>query len=302
MQAVTRPTPTCHPPLHQKQVTTARIAIPVAGLGTFKMTQENIVKASRHQFRLIDTAKAYGNEHEIGTALRSYYPKPIVITKLFEKNVMSEQAMREAVNDSTQKLGQAPDLVLVHAPYFRVNMKVVFQELEKMKNEGLFKEYGSSNFDLDQMKYLVNELMITPALNQVEYHVDYQRRELLEFCKQHSIVVQAYRPLAGGKLWGNESAEKKERMAKLEKIAAHYNCGVPELLYTWIAQEGMAMVAKVSSEEHQKEYLNSGRFEIGKEDLEEIRRMNRGEAGRTCTRDDWTVPFTNEVKATWSKL
>lgn len=278
-------------PIIKREIQSQRIALPLAGLGSFKMEQARLVEGLKKGFKLIDTAKAYGNEEDIKTAIRiSGLDQVQVITKLFNPNVQSLEKLRGAVLDSNQKLGQVPEIFLIHGPYPDVHMLSMLHELEALKKEGKVKNWGVSNFDIEHLEVLIkNDL--TPVLNQVEYHPYFQRPELLDFCKAHNIILQAYRPLAEGKVLNDPA---------ILSLAWQHNVSPATLVYSWLAQQDIAIVTKVSSGEHQDEYANSGLIKLTDQQLKAMAALHVADGkGRTCTKGGWYVPFTEDVLRMW---
>ena len=165
-------------------------------------------------------------------------------------------------------------------------------EIEILKKQGFIKEWGVSNFEAIHLQQLIEKGFI-PALNQIEYHPFFQRLKLLAFCKQQDILVQAYRPLAKGRVFENPT---------LQSIAARHTTSTATLVYSWLAQQAIAIVTKVSSLEHQREYAESGKIHLSDEEMQEIAAINYPEeTGRSCTTGGWFVPFDEEVAMKWKE-
>lgn len=276
------------------------IHVPVAGLGTLHLEKQALVSGLKRGFRCIDGAKAYPkNEDMIGEAICESGVDPntiTVITKVYNPNVVSRKALRDAVTDSVRKLRKTVDFALFHAPYPEMPLVSLIEELENLQKEGQIIHWGTSNFSQEHLEFMLNleSPHITnnfkPALNQVEYHPYFQRSDLRDFCQQHGIVLQAYRPLAEGKVLSDPV---------LVSLGAKYKVDVAQIVYAWLAQQGIAIVTKVSSDAHQQEYADAAKLSLTDEDMNLIGSLNRGEAGRTCTKGGWFVEFTPNVKNHW---
>lgn len=265
------------------------------GLGTLRLTQPALVAGLRRGFRCIDAAKAYQNEAMIRAAIAESGVDPsdlTVITKLHNPTVVSRQTLRGAVVDSTAQLGRVPEFVLFHGPYPTMPLVALIQELQQLQNEGAVKDWGVSNFSREHLEFLVS-LGYKPALNQVEYHPYFQRPELREYCRDHGIILQAYRPLAEGKVLTDPV---------LIELGRKHQVDPAQVVYAWLDTLGLAMVSKVSSANHQREYLDSNSLTLTEADMTAIANLNKGEVGRTCSKGGWLVPFTDEVKAQWQGL
>lgn len=268
-----------------------KISIPLHGIGTLRLEQQSLEQGLRNGLRVVDTAKAYGNEEMVGNVIKKFPESATVITKLYRPNCENKQTLRNAVQDSIKKLGKVPEFFLIHGPYPDVNMLSLLAELELMKEEQLVKEWGVSNFDTEHLEVITDHHGFVPALNQVEYHPLFQRANLLKFCKFHRIIMQAYRPLCEGKILEDPT---------IKKIANAHNVNAAAVVYSWLAQQQIPMVAKVSSDEHQKEYLTQSSLALSDAEMNEIAVLNQPDGkGRTCTKGGWFVPFSEEIKRKW---
>jgi 2,5-diketo-D-gluconate reductase B len=269
-----------------------RLSVPVAGLGTLKLSQSALVAGLQNGFRCVDSAKAYQNEAMIRAAIAESGVPPnevTVITKLFNHNVVSRQTFRDALTDSTVQLGKIPEVVLFHGPYPTMPLVALILELEQLQSVGAVKAWGVSNFSREHLEFLAS-LGYEPALNQVEYHPYFQRPDLRDYCQEHGIVLQAYRPLAEGTVLADPI---------LLELGRKYQVNPAQVVYAWLAQQGLAIVTKVSSEAHQREYLESAKLTLSDDDMGAIAQLNKGEPGRTCKKGGWLESFTDVVRAQW---
>ena len=278
----------------ERKIKSSKLSIPWAGIGTARLESNSLISSLKKGFTLIDTAKAYENEEMVGAVLSQIEDKNsiIVITKLFRPNLENKQILKEAVLDSIKKIGKIPDIFLIHGPYPDVHMVAMIKEIELLQKEGFVKDWGVSNFDIEHLEILIRNKLI-PVINQIEYHPFFQRKELLHFCKKHNIIVQAYRPIAQGKVLEDDT---------IKKIATKCNISPANLVYSWLEQQDMAVVTKVASDEHQDEYAKSQKINLDTEDIQAITALNKGEMGRTCKKGGWLVPFTQEIKEIWETL
>ena len=281
------------PTLKMRSLLFKDLLLPMASLGTYNLEKSNLIEGLKNGFQLVDTAKAYGNEELVGLAIKEsgiQSNSVKVITKLFRPNLENRETLRKAVADSIEKIGKAPLIVLIHGPYPDVSMLSLIRELEFMKQEGKIQHWGVSNFDIEHLNVLVTNKLI-PALNQVEFHPFFQRLELLKYCEQHGIVLQAYRSIAQGKALENFT---------IKSIAEKHKVSPATLIYSWFAQQNIPVVAKVSSLEHQNEYAESGQIFLSEEEMQKISLINYPEEkGRTCIKGGWFTPFTEEIASKW---
>jgi diketogulonate reductase-like aldo/keto reductase len=177
-------------------------AIPQLGLGVWKVrpgseTRVAVSAALAAGYRHVDTASAYGNERDVGAALReSGVPRAdvFVTTKLWNDDQGYDSALR-AFDDSLAKLGlDYVDLYLVHWPVPGRRLDS-WRALERLSSEGRARAIGVSNFLVPHLQELLAVANVPPAANQIELHPFLQRRETVAFCQRHGIVVEAYSPL-----------------------------------------------------------------------------------------------------------
>lgn len=219
-----------------------------------------------------------------------YLNRVSVVTKLHAPCLQSRSTLESAVHDSVSKLGKIPEFTLIHGPYPDVNMIYMMDILEGMKKSSVIKEWGVSNFSHEHLDFLDGH-HLRPVLNQVEYSPYFHQRDLLDYCRQHSIALQAYRPLAEGKVLLDPT---------IIQLATKYHVSPASLVYSWLSQQDIAIVSKVSSELHQNEYAMSGDIKLSAEDTLLMESLHKADgSGRTCTKGGWFVPFTAEVELNW---
>ena len=209
-------------------VTTAAIAlntgarIPQIGLGVWQSprgagTRHAVATALRLGYRHVDTARIYGNEADVGAAVRaSGLPRDevFVTTKLWNADQGHDQALR-AFDESLERLGlDYVDLYLLHWPVAGQRLDS-WRALERLHAERRARAIGVSNFLRPHLEELLGRAQVVPAVDQIELSPFLQRRETVAFCRQHGIAVEAYSPLTRGERLDHpvviEVARKVER-------------------------------------------------------------------------------------------
>jgi diketogulonate reductase-like aldo/keto reductase len=179
--------------------------MPLLGLGTYHVPQgkagvETVKFALKVGYRLIDTASLYGNEREVGEAVReSGIPREevFVTTKLWNDDHGYDRAVR-ACERSLKQLGlEYIDLYLIHWPVAGLR-KETWEAMVDLKKEGKCRSIGVSNYTIRHLQELMGGSPVLPSVNQVEFNPFLYQKELLEFCESKSIALEAYRPLANG--------------------------------------------------------------------------------------------------------
>src|SRR5581483_10236114 len=186
--------------------------IPAVGLGTMTLKEaagvEMITQALKLGYRHLDTAQAYGNEREVGEALRASGVKRdevFITTKIFRDRLMPGEFER-AVDESIDRLQvQFVDLVLIHWPNPEVPLPGTIASLCSVKRAGKTKNIGVSNFTvalIEQATRIADEPIST---NQIEVHPFIDQDKVIAACNKHGISVTAYCPIARGHVPGNET-------------------------------------------------------------------------------------------------
>ncbi|MGM7679677.1 aldo/keto reductase [Microbacterium sp. A94] len=181
--------------------------IPQLGYGVFLVPQEETEKAVSEAlevgYRHIDTAAIYGNEEGVGAAIAKSgiaREELFITTKLWNDRHDGDEP-NKAIAESLEKLGiDQVDLYLVHWPTpAKDNFVHAFAKLVELREQGLTRSIGVSNFLVPHLERVVKETGVTPAVNQIELHPAYQQREVVAWAADHGIRIEAWGPLGQGK-------------------------------------------------------------------------------------------------------
>lgn len=225
------------------------VAVPAVGLGTYELTGDALAPVVRAAlgagYRAFDTASFYGNEVELGAALLdSGLPRDeyLVTTKVW-KDAHGTGPATASVRDSLERLGGARlgwvDIALIHWPCPELDLYVeTWRALQALRDEGLVRVIGVSNFLPEHLQRLFDETGEWPALNQVELHPAFQQRALTDFHAEHGIVTQAWRPL------GNGSVLKDPTVVA---TADRLGCTPAQLVLSWSVQRGNLVLPRTSN-------------------------------------------------------
>lgn len=249
--------------------------IPIAGFGTYQSTGlqgiQSVKDALANGYRLIDTAAKYENEEAVGKGiLESGISREeiIVTTKIWRENLGYDKT-KIAFEESRTKLGlDYIDLYLIHWPANARNYKNwqktnadTWRAMEELQSEGKIKSIGVSNFWHEHLEELFQTANVIPAVNQIEFHPGYWQPELTEFCKMQGIAVEAWSPLARGKVFGNKI---------LEAIANKHNKSVSQICLRWVIQHDVIVISKSNTTKRIAENIDLFDFELTKEEMEQI--------------------------------
>ncbi len=235
--------------------------LPVLGFGTYKAIDgagtRSVLEALEMGYRLIDTAAKYGNEIEVGKAIKDSNlarEEIIITTKLWREQLGYEQTLR-AFEQSLQKLGlNYIDLYLIHWPANEKNYGKGWQKanaeawraMQTLQASGKIKSIGVSNFWTEHIDALLQTAEVLPAVNQVEFHPGYWQPDLVNYCKDKGIAVQAWSPLARGLVSGNKV---------LQQIAVTHHKNTAQVCLRWAIQHEVIVIPKSTNSQRIKENM-----------------------------------------------
>jgi diketogulonate reductase-like aldo/keto reductase len=241
------------------------VEIPYLGLGTYNIRGSKEVERVLHfafdvGYRLIDTAAAYYNEEEIGKAIKSStIPREeIFITTKLDNPDHGYNSTLKAFEISLKKLDcDYIDLYLIHWP---INKKrnESWKAMEKLYEQGICKAIGVSNYTIRHLEELFNNSSMIPAVNQVEFNPFVFQPELLNFCNEHKILLEAYTPIARGRRFDNPA---------LKKITLKYKKTSAQVMLRWSLQHNVIVIPKSSDEKRIKENADIFDFNLNEEDM-----------------------------------
>jgi 2,5-diketo-D-gluconate reductase A len=215
----------------------------------------------------------YRNEEGIGRAIRDSgiaRDELYITTKLWNGE---QPHARDALGRSLDKLGlDHVNLYLVHWPApARGTYVDAWQQLERLRADGLTTSIGVSNFMEEHLDALAAVSDVVPVLNQVELHPLFQQAELREVHAERGIATEAWGPL------GHGSVDMGAEVPAFENLAEKYGKTIAQVVLRWHIQEGNIIFPKTSNKERLVENIALFDFEIDDADMDEIRAFERGE-------------------------
>ena len=254
--------------------------MPINGLGTYSLhgdTCINSVKSAlENGVRLIDTASAYGNEQEVGQAVREFMEETgtkreeiFVITKIYPGNEMAnpEQSIQACID--RLNIGYV-DMMLLHHP--DTNDVKAYKAMEKFVEDGKIRSLGLSNWYVSELKSFLPQVTIKPALVQNEIHPYYQENDVIPYIQEQGIVVQGWYPLGGR----GHTAELLSDTV-ISEIAAAHGVSSAQVILRWNLQKGVVVIPGSSNPDHIKENTELYDFELTDEEMEKINALDRNE-------------------------
>jgi diketogulonate reductase-like aldo/keto reductase len=248
--------------------------IPSLGLGVWQTPRGQSTRAAVEAaldagYRHVDTARIYGNEDDVGAAVReSSVPRAelFVTTKLWNADQGYDTA-RRAFDASLARLGlDYVDLYLVHWPVPGKRLES-WGALEKIHAEGRARAIGVSNFMRRHLEELLEVAKVVPHVNQIELTPFLQRRDTTAYCKQHQIVVEAYSPLTRGQRLSDPVVLEVARRARRTPA---------QVLLRWGIEHGFVVLPKSTHAERIRENAALFDFELGPADLATLDALEAG--------------------------
>ena len=246
--------------------------MPLLGLGVYKAVGENeveqaIADAADAGYRLIDTASVYKNEDGVGRGIKAL---TIPRDELFVTTKIWNTAQRigdveDSFNRSLERLGlDYVDLYLIHWPVPGCYTDT-WKALEKLQSQGRVKSIGVSNFHIHDLEMLKKISDVVPAVNQIEFHPLFNQPELLSYCRDNKIAVQAYAPLARGAYLHSQL---------LLEIGRKYQKTTAQIGLRWAVQQGISVIPKSVHKERIQENAGIFDFSLTAEEMEAITAMD----------------------------
>ncbi|MDB5170718.1 MAG: Aldo/keto reductase [Candidatus Saccharibacteria bacterium] len=252
--------------------------VPQIGLGLWKVQDDQQFKAGFQAaidvgYRHFDTAQIYGNEQMLGEAWKVSgvaREQLFITTKIWLKN-FGQRHLQKSFTESLDKLQtDYVDLLLLHFPV-TVLRKKAWQALEEIQANGGAKNIGVSNYTIRHLDEMKKYAKVTPAVNQVELHVFLQQPELIKYCQDHGIVVEAYSPLAHGEVMDDPV---------VAGIAEKHGKSYAQIMLRWCTEQNLVVLAKSITPSRIKENIDIFDFELDDEDKQALTKLDRNL--RTC--------------------
>ena len=265
--------------------------MPILGFGTFLMNDKkecetSVINAIESGYRLIDTAKAYGNEEYVGLGIKNsgINRENLFLTTKINFGDFEKEDCIKAVEDSLKKLQvEYIDLVLLHWPFG--NTYSAYRVLEDYYKKGIIKSIGVSNYMPSQLIDLIKFNEIVPAVNQIEVNLHCQQNELREINKKYNVVTQAYAPFGQGK------AEYLYDLPELKEIAQNHNKSTRQVALKYLIQNEVAVIPKSVHVDRIKSNLDVFDFTLEKDEMDIIKTLDKNTNLIGCSQDTKLAEF-----------
>ena len=264
------------------------VTMPALGFGVFQTPPDETITAVQTAleagYRHIDTAAAYGNEREVGEAIRrSSIPRDEVFveTKVWITDFGYDQTLH-AFDKSAGKLGlDTLDLFILHQALpsrFDLTLEA-YRALETLLADGRVRAIGVSNFMPGHLADLLTASQVVPAVNQVEVHPYFRQPAVLAADAEHGILTQAWSPIGGITFYRDGSHGSTLADPVITSIAAAHDRSPAQVMLRWHLQEGRQAIPKSVTPSRIRENLDIAGFELSASELEAIDALDTGVRG-----------------------
>ena len=258
------------------------VTIPKLGLGTWFIDDDKAADAVKSAvklgYRLIDTAQAYGNERGVGEGVRSCGAarEDLFVASKVAAELKTYEAAARSIDETLRKMGlDYLDQMIIHSPqpwnefrvekrYFEEN-KAVWRALEDAQAAGKVRVIGVSNFLRDDLENLLSDCRVKPMVNQILLNISNTDLELVKFCAEQGIQVEAYSPIAHGEALKNPA---------IADMAKKYGVSAAQLCIRYVIQLGAVALPKTANPGHMESNAQVD-FVISSEDMQALMHMER---------------------------
>lgn len=280
------------------------VKIPKVGLGTWMISNRDVVKAVKEAielgYRHLDTAQAYENEEGIGRAIREsgVIREELFVTTKLAAEIKSYEEAAKAIDQSLNKLDLGYiDMMIIHSPkpwmkfsgddhFFKGN-KEAWRALEEAYNAGKIRAIGLSNFEKEDVDNILESCTVKPMVNQILVHISNTPKALIDYCQEKGILVEAYSPIAHGELMDN---------SEVKTIADKYGVTIPQLSVRYCLQLGLLPLPKTSNPRHMGNNADVD-FEVSEEDMGILKNIKQiKDYGRASIFPVYSKERSKEVK------
>ncbi|MGO3503547.1 aldo/keto reductase [Brachybacterium tyrofermentans] len=279
------------------------VAIPALGLGVFQTPPEEtttaVTAALQAGYRHIDTAAAYGNEREVGAAIRDSgidRSEIFIETKIWISDYGYEETLH-AFDKSAGKLGvDQIDLLILHQALPSAFDKTIdaYKALEQLLADGKVRAIGVSNFMTSHLEQLLAATSVVPAVNQIEVHPYFQQREVEAFGTEHGILTQAWSPI-GGITSYRDSEKRSFDDPVIVGIGEEHGKSAAQVMLRWHLQEGRQVIPKSTKAARIAENIDVFDFELTADELTALDALETGTRGGPEPEDITLETFGREI-------
>jgi diketogulonate reductase-like aldo/keto reductase len=264
------------------------VDLPALGLGVFQTPPEEtrvaVETALGDGYRHVDTAAAYGNERQVGEAIRNSgleRPEVFVETKIWISDYGYDKTLH-GFEKSARKLGvDQIDLLILHQALpseFEKTLEA-YRALETLLADGKVRAIGVSNFMVDHLSRLLDRATVVPAVNQIEVHPYFAQQKVQDFGAEHGILTQAWSPIGGITFYRDGSHGSTLADPVIGDIATTHGKTPAQVMLRWGLQHGRSVIPKSTKPNRIAENFNVFDFELSADEITAIDGLDTGRRG-----------------------
>jgi diketogulonate reductase-like aldo/keto reductase len=264
------------------------VDLPALGLGVFQTPPEEtrvaVETALGDGYRHVDTAAAYGNERQVGEAIRNSgleRPEVFVETKIWISDYGYDKTLH-GFEKSARKLGvDQIDLLILHQALpseFEKTLEA-YRALETLLADGKVRAIGVSNFMVDHLSRLLEHATVVPAVNQIEVHPYFAQQKVQDFGAEHGILTQAWSPIGGITFYRDGSHGSTLADPVIGDIATTHGKTPAQVMLRWGLQHGRSVIPKSTKPNRIAENFNVFDFELSADEITAIDGLDTGRRG-----------------------
>jgi diketogulonate reductase-like aldo/keto reductase len=264
------------------------VALPALGLGVFQTPAEEtraaVEAAISAGYRHIDTAAAYGNERQVGEAVRSSAldrSEVFLETKIWISDYGYDKTLH-GFEKSARKLGvDQIDLLILHQPLpsdFEATLEA-YRALETLLADGRVRAIGVSNFMLEHLTTLLDRATVVPAVNQIEVHPYFSQKQVQAFGAGHGILTQAWSPIGGITFYRDGHHGSTLQDPVIGDISKAHHKTPAQVMLRWHLQQGRSVIPKSTKPQRIAENIDVFDFQLATEELAAIDALDTEQRG-----------------------
>lgn len=258
--------------------------MPMVGVGTWDIggdTVRNSVRSALEgAYTHVDTAEGYQNENEIGDVLADYDREDLFLTSKVLPSNLNHDSVIEACEESLEKLGtDYLDLYLIHWPNPAISLRETLGAMEHLHDQGKVRNIGVSNFSAYQLSTANYITGVPIAVNQIEFHPWFQRPDLVEYCRETDVAVEASAPLARTEILGDDT---------VEELAEQYDKTPAQVALRWAVEKDVVVIPKSTSSEHIGENIELFDWELDESDHQRLDAIDHDQPVYDTPARDWS--------------
>jgi len=258
--------------------------MPLVGFGTGGLHDETLASAVDTAidagYTRFDTAEGYGNEAALGAALAGRDRESLFLTsKVLPKNLGYESVIESCEATLDRLDTEYLDLYLIHWPNPAISLRETMAAMATLRERGLVRNVGVSNFDAYQLSCAQHVSDVPVAVNQIEFHPLRQQPDVVDYCEEAGVVVDAAAPVARTRVFDDPV---------VADLAREYDRSPAQVVLSWAVEQGVAVIPKSTDPQHVRENAALFDWELSPEDRRRIDNLDRDQSVYNLDPTDWT--------------